>query len=160
MEKEKIVTEAEIAAFYPILTEIWREVFTPIIGKEQVDHMLEHYQSPADIAREIKAGVHYYVLKMEDKAAGYIAYEIRPDYLYLSKIYIAEKYRGKGYMREIFAWFDQLSRKLKLKQHLRVNQGNARAISVYQHMGFRLVKEEITDIGNGFQMVDYVYEKG
>lgn len=159
MEKEKIKTQAEIANFYPVLTAIWREVFDPIIGSDQVEYMLANYQSKEIIAREIAQGVNYYMLKLNHEVIGYIAYEIRQEDLYLSKIYISSKYRGQGYMREIFAYFDDLSKQLHLKQHLRVNQGNKRAISVYKHMGFQMAGEQITDIGSGYQMVDYVFEK-
>jgi len=32
-----------------LIKEIWPEVFTPIIGSDQVAYMLAHYQSPAAI---------------------------------------------------------------------------------------------------------------
>ena len=64
MEKEKIKTQAEIANFYPVLTAIWREVFDPIIGSDQVEYMLANYQSKEIIAREIAQGVNYYMLKL------------------------------------------------------------------------------------------------
>lgn len=62
-------------------------------------------------------------------------------------------------MREIFDFFDELGEKYGLKQRLWVNQGNTQAIRVYQHLGFQLLKEKITNIGEGYQMVDYVFEK-
>ncbi|WP_038023462.1 GNAT family N-acetyltransferase, partial [Tetragenococcus muriaticus] len=118
------------------------------------------YQSKEIIMQEIDSGVNYYALLLEGKYVGYIAYEVRSEYLYLSKIYIAADYRNQGLMREIFAWFDELAENYQLKQHLRVNQGNTQAIRVYQHLGFHLIEEKITDIGSGYQMVDYVFEKG
>ncbi|MCF1617260.1 GNAT family N-acetyltransferase [Tetragenococcus koreensis] len=159
MERQKITSKDQLDDFYPVLVKIWHEVFTPIIGSNQVEYMLEHYQSKELIMQEIDAGVNYYTLVLDNQYVGYTAYEVTPDYLYLSKIYIARQYRNKGLMREIFAWFDELSEKYGVKQHLLVNQGNTQAISVYQHLGFVLLKEEITDIGDGYQMVDYVFEK-
>lgn len=159
LEKQKITTKEQLDNFYPVLEKIWQEVFTPIIGSNQVDYMLEHYQSTEIIMQEIKTGVSYYALVLDNEYIGYIAYEITLDYLYLSKIYITNEYRGQGLMREIFTWFDELAKTHKLKQHLRVNQGNTRAIKVYQHLGFELLKEVVSDIGQGYQMVDYVFEK-
>lgn len=159
MEKKKITTKDQLDDFYPVLVKIWREVFTPIIGSNQVEYMLANYQSKELIMQEIEAGVHYYALVLDDEYIGYIAYEVRSDDLYLSKIYIVAEYRNQGLMRDVFAWFDELAANHGLKQHLRVNQGNTQAIRVYQHLGFSLIKEEITDIGTGYQMVDYVFEK-
>ena len=42
---------------------------------------------------------------------------------------------------------------------LRVNQGNHQAIEVYKHEGFEITEELISDIGQGFQMVDYKMKK-
>ena len=30
--------------------------------------------------------------------------------------------------------------------------------NLYEHLGFRKVREQVTDIGNGFVMDDYVFE--
>ncbi|MCF1628152.1 GNAT family N-acetyltransferase [Tetragenococcus koreensis] len=159
MERQKITSKDQLDNFYPVLVKIWHEVFTPIIGSNQVEYMLEHYQSKELIMQEIDADVNYYALVLDNQYVGYTAYKVTPDYLYLSKIYITSEYRNKGLMREVFAWFDELSEKYGVKQHLRVNQGNTQAISVYQYLGFVLLTEEITDIGDGYQMVDYVFEK-
>lgn len=159
METQKITTKEQLDDFYPVLEEIWREVFTPVVGSTQVEYMLANYQSKELIMQEIEAGVHYYALILDNQYIGYIAYQLRSDYLYLSKIYIAANYRNQGLMRDVFNWFDELAEKYQLKQHLRVNQGNTQAIRVYQHLGFHLVEEKITDIGSGYKMVDYVFEK-
>lgn len=159
MEKIKITTKEQLDDFYPVLVKIWNEVFTPIIGSNQVEYMLENYQSKDLIMQEISAGVNYYALLINGVYVGYIAYKVREDYLYLSKIYIISEYRNQGFMREIFDFFDELGEKYGLKQRLWVNQGNTQAIRVYQHLGFQLLKEKITNIGEGYQMVDYVFEK-
>lgn len=158
LERRK-VTEADIKTIHPIITEIWQEVYTPIIGSSQVAYMLETYQGPENIRQEMQQGTQYYLLFLENTCVGYTAYEVKPDYLYLSKIYIYQAYRGQGLMREVFDWYDQLSQELKLKQRLRVNQKNSQAIAVYQHRGFKLIKEDIADIGQGFLMIDYFFEK-
>ena len=40
---------------------------------------------------------------------------------------------------------------------LNVNRFN-NAVQFYQHLGFRIVKEENIDIGNGYLMEDYVMD--
>ena len=42
---------------------------------------------------------------------------------------------------------------------LNVNKYNEKAIAFYNKNGFEIVKEEVIDIGNGFVMDDYEFEK-
>lgn len=61
---------------------------------------------------------------------------------------------------EVFRWYEQLAKETEAQEiFLRVNQGNQQAIAVYQHQGFVIEEELITDIGEGFQMVDYKMKK-
>lgn len=155
-----VQTLDEISDLFPIVEEIWREVFTPMIGSEQVDYMLIHYQSIPVIEKEIAAGVHYFGLRWQGELVGYTAYELKDDrILYISKLYIKQAYRGKGLMAEIFKWYDDLAQTWQRKQQLRVNQANQNALAVYQHRGFTIVKEQRVAIGEGFVMTDYVLEK-
>ena len=36
---------------------------------------------------------------------------------------------------------------------------NNHAIEVYKHKGFVVIRKQVADIGNGFVMDDYVFEK-
>ena len=80
-----------------LIKEIWPEVFTPIIGSDQVAYMLAHYQSPAAIQNEVQQGAVYLLLMEGDQAVGYTAYEETPQQIYLSKLYLHQSTRGKGY---------------------------------------------------------------
>lgn len=127
--KQEVKTVAEVEELFIVLERIWREVFTPIIGANQVEYMMENYQSPQNIMQEIEDGAHYFLLVLDGKPIGYTAYEINEEI-------------GKG-----------------KKLHLNVNQGNKLAISVYEHRGFERVGERYVDIGEGYIMDDYIYEK-
>ena len=159
LTKKELKTETDIANFYPTLVDIWQEVFTPIIGQDQVAYMLRVYQSKENIFQEIKEGARYFGLFLGEECVGYTAYEQKETYLYISKLYIKSSLRGKGYMREIFKAYDSLSATLGLKQRLRVNQHNTQAISVYEHLGFKKIETDVADIGNGYVMDDFIYEK-
>lgn len=160
LTKKAVTTSAEIAAFHPLVVAIWQEVFTPIIGEEQVAYMLATYQSPATILTEIQQGVNYFTLYQGTKLVGYTAYEEEEDSLYLSKLYLLAELRGQGYSSALFDWYEALAKATgKGQLRLRVNQGNQRSIAVYQHRGFQLVCEDYADIGAGFVMNDYIFEK-
>lgn len=157
VEKRPVKTSAEIEALFPVVEKIWQEVFTPIIGAQQVAYMMAHYQSIAAITAEINAGAHYFLLVKDGQAVGYTAYEETPEQIYLSKIYLSADSRGQGLSTDVFDWYEELACGKKL--HLNVNQGNERAIAVYEHRGFKRVGERYVEIGEGYIMNDYIYEK-
>jgi ribosomal protein S18 acetylase RimI-like enzyme len=41
---------------------------------------------------------------------------------------------------------------------LTCNRNNTESLAVYEHLGFKKVREEVADIGNGFVMDDYIME--
>jgi diamine N-acetyltransferase len=52
----------EIEKVASLAREIWTEHYTPIIGQEQVEYMLENFQSAGAIKEQIQTGVLYYLL--------------------------------------------------------------------------------------------------
>ncbi len=144
--------------------EIWTEHFTAIIGKPQVDYMLEKFQSAEAILRQIEdEGFLYYLLKEND--GEYIGYTgIVPDKnkreLFLSKLYIRCDKRRQGYAKKAMQFIEDFARQMGLdKITLTVNKNNAIAIEAYRKMGFESAGSIVTDIGGGFVMDDYKMEK-
>lgn len=160
LTKKAVETAAEIKALHPLIEEIWGEVFTPIIGEEQVDYMLHTYQSEANIQQEIADGAKYFLLLDKETPVGYTAYELQADALYISKLYLKSDLRGKGYSSSVFAWFEEVAKAQGLsKLYLRVNKENTRAMQVYEHKGFEITQTKVSDIGHGFVMDDFIYTK-
>ena len=94
----------------------------------------------------------------EGKLAGYLS--IKPDEaakeVFLSKIYIEKSFRKKGIAKEFINMLKDLYRKPQFNNiWLTVNKYNKGSIAAYQKMGFEIVDEMVTDIGNGFVMDDY-----
>lgn len=52
-----------------------------------------------------------------------------------------------------------LLRKQRKERSFASESGNHQAIEVYKHEGFEITEELISDIGQGFQMVDYKMKK-
>lgn len=157
IEKIPVNTQEEIQQLFDVVQVIWQEVFTPIIGSEQVAYMLENYQSIDNIQTEIDKGANYFLLFFDGEAVGYTAYEESDSQIYISKLYLTSKLRGKGLTSAIFNWYEQIGRGKTL--HLNVNQNNKLAIQVYEHRGFIRVGERNVDIGEGYFMTDFIYEK-
>ncbi len=62
MNIERVLTETQIETVARLACEIWNQHFIPIIGKAQVDYMLEKFQSKRAISEQIENGYSYYLL--------------------------------------------------------------------------------------------------
>ncbi len=140
-----------------LASRIWPQHYTPLIGEAQVDYMLDKFQSLPAICRQIEQGYHYFLIRDTDQAPlGYFAFILKPEELFLSKIYLLAQHRGKGYGRKTLLWIESQARKMRKKRIvLTVNKNNSSSIKFYEHCGFVNAGARIQDIGNGFIMDDY-----
>lgn len=75
---------------------IWHEHYVPIIGKAQVEYMLDTFQSETAILKQIHdEGLEYFILTFNKIPAGYIAFKKEDKHLFLSKLYVLEAFRGQ-----------------------------------------------------------------
>ncbi len=142
--------------------EIWTEHYTPIIGREQVEYMLEKFQSAKAIMDQIKEGMLYYLIELDSAPIGYVAVlpKEKERELFLSKIYVRSADRGKGYGRKAMQFAESLAMDRGLnKIALTVNKQNLESINAYEKLGFRNIGSLVQDIGSGFIMDDYRLEK-
>ena len=138
--------------------EIWNEHYVPIIGQEQVDYMVEKYQSVPAISHQIEEeGYTYYLVYAGEEAVGYLGVQTREQDLFLSKYYMHSSQRGKGYGKEALEFIRQYAREHQLQGiSLTVNKYNSNSIAAYEKMGFLNLGPTVADIGNGFIMDDYI----
>ncbi|MDR1144299.1 MAG: GNAT family N-acetyltransferase [Spirochaetaceae bacterium] len=160
MEFREVKDAGEIELLLGLIQEIWPEVFTPLIGKEQVDYMLVHYQGKDAIAKDIEQGIRYFLVEHDGGHIGYFAYSLEDDRLFISKIYLKKSCRGLGLSSKIFRYFEDLARNnQKEKMFLHVNRNNRKAVEVYLHRGFEIVKTVDEPLGEKFFLNDYWMEK-
>lgn len=151
--------EADLTAIANLADIIWREHYTPIIGPEQVEYMLDKFQSASAMSQQISEGVSYYTLWLDDLLVGYLSFYSKGEVLFLSKIYVLSQLRGQGIGQQAMEFIKEqaLSHGLERIQ-LTVNKYNTGSITAYERMGFKKVDEVVMDIGGGFVMDDYVME--
>src|SRR5699024_804454 len=90
---------------------------------------------------------------------GYLSYQLLPDQLFLSKLYLKQTERGQGTGRLLIEQLKDIAAKNKKEQLvLTVNKYNTNTIAAYKKFGFELVKEQVADIGGGYVMDDYVLQ--
>ena len=136
---------------------IWREHYTPIIGKAQVAYMLEHFQSGDAIARQVADGMVYFLIQEGSTPVGYLAIQKRGQELFLSKVYLLREYRGLGIGKKAMDFIVEKAREFQCDRiALTVNKNNDLSIKAYEKMGFENKGALVTDIGEGFVMDDYL----
>ncbi len=160
MNIERVSTETQIETVARLAFEIWNQHFTPIIGKAQVDYMVEKFQSKGAISEQIDNGYSYYLVKADGDYIGYTGICPREDELFLSKLYLRASQRGKGHGRQVVEFLEDLARGKGLARiTLTVNKNNTDTIKAYEKFGFANLGVLVQDIGNGFVMDDYKMEK-
>ena len=162
MDGLRVIPVSNIELVYSlsaVADEIWHDHFVPIIGEAQVDYMLEKFLSPDALVEQINNGYQYYLFSYEYTFAGFAGVHKENGSLFLSKLYVHKDFRGKGIASYMFQQFVEMCKKNSLdKIWLTCNRHNANTLKVYKHWGFETVREEATDIGNGFVMDDYIME--
>jgi ribosomal protein S18 acetylase RimI-like enzyme len=110
-------------------------------------------------AQIAEQGYRYFAVKIDGEAIGYYGVCKKEDgSLFLSKLYLRSDMRGKGLASLMFKEVKRIARECGSETiWLTVNKGNTHAISVYKKFGMRLIREECTDIGEGYVMDDYVF---
>lgn len=138
--------------------EIWHEHYDSLIGPDQVNYMLEHFQSVPAITDQLSHGTTYLLAYGDEEPAGYCAFKPEDEKMFLSKIYVRSAFRKRGIAS---ALFDQVQKASGGKTciYLTVNKHNSGSIAVYKKLGFSVADEVVTDIGSGYVMDDFIMEK-
>ncbi len=151
---EKVSDIKELAS---LASSIWHEYWTCLLSPEQIDYMVENFQSEKAIKEQIEnENYTYYFIKSDNENAGYFGISDKRDFLFLSKIYIRKEFRHKGIGTKAFDKIKEMA--LGKPIRLTVNKHNTNSINAYKKWGFKTIDAVVTDIGSGFVMDDYIME--
>jgi len=158
MQIKEVFSPPEVIAVQKLAYEIWNEYYPPIIGKEQVDYMLESFQTARAILQQIQEGYLYFLLVKNGINIGYMSVQKQDTSLFMSKLYILQDARKQGHAKQALLFLKEFARKEGLKNiFLTVNRNNEAAIRSYEGLSFKKTGSLIQDIGNGFTMDDFRY---
>ena len=154
------VTNMELVySVYAVADAIWTQHYTPILGEAQVEYMVEKFLSPEAVTEQINSGYEYFLFSYDYTFAGFAGIHEKDGQLFLSKLYVDEEFRGIGIGKYMFQKFIEICKMRNLsKIWLTCNRNNTNSLAFYEHLGFLKVREEVTDIGNGFVMDDFILE--
>ncbi len=161
VEIRTISSKEEAEQVAALAKEVWTEHYESIIGLDQVNYMIEKFQSGPCIYRDLsEKGYIYYVAEEGDRMVGYCAVHPEEGKTFLSKIYVLKSHRRQGIARR---FVELVCGKAKERGdafvYLTVNKENVGSIAAYEAMDFYKEKSICTDIGGGYVMDDYVMQR-
>lgn len=155
----EVVGEADVRRVAKVAKIVWREANVAFCTPEQVEYMIERFQSEAAIKGQLIQGYRYFVVEEQGEILAYFGVQPQGDRLFLSKCYILAENRGRGIFSLALDFMSGLCREQDLRViYLTVNRNNSHACEVYLHKGFKVIEEAVADIGCGFVMDDYIME--
>ncbi|TQV86626.1 GNAT family N-acetyltransferase [Aliikangiella coralliicola] len=155
MVEIKLATTDDASLLEKVARPIWQEHYEPIIGLEQVEYMLDKFQSREVITEQIEQGFEYFIVSHDKAPVGYMSVEKREKSLFISKFYLNSSVRGKGIGKVMLNKVHQLAKEKECNQlELTVNKYNP-AYQIYLKLGFENRESIQIDIGSGFIMDDY-----
>ncbi len=158
---KEVLAAFEISAVERLARAIWTEHFSPIIGRHQVEYMLEKFQSAAAIQGYLAEGYKYYLVDFDGTSVGYIGLlaKTHKGELFLSKFYLLSDYRGKGLGRQMMENVKVLAQQNGLKKILlNTNKKNNDTIRFYEKFGFVKLRSDVIELGSGYVADDWLME--
>ncbi len=159
MKIREVCGEADIRRMTKVAEVVWREANVAFCSPEQVEYMIEMFQSYEAVSGQLVHGYRYFLVEENGEILAYFGVQPQGERLFLSKFYILKEYRGKGIFSMGLEFMAELCRGQQLDTiYLTVNRNNTHACEVYLHNGFKIAEEAVADIGCGFVMDDYIME--
>lgn len=161
MVEFKKALEKDIPLIRELAKKSWDSAYANILSKAQIEYMLTAMYSHEEISNHLKnSNYQYYLILNENVPAGFIGFEFHyeKDTTKLHRIYLLEEFKGKGLGKKSLGFLkEKVIETSDQRIILNVNKDNP-AKKTYESQGFKVFKEEVFDIGNGFVMDDYLME--
>jgi GNAT superfamily N-acetyltransferase len=146
----------DIPLISALARKIWMQYYPAIISLQQIDYMLGKMYSAESLKEQMESkGDLFILVYFEDRPEGFISVNERSQgEFFLSKFYVNQEMARKGIGAEAFS---QLVRMLTpVSFSLTVNRRNYKSINFYFKLGFVIREIADFDIGEGYEMNDFV----
>lgn len=155
------VNQTNIHLVAPLAKDIWNDTYTDLLSEDQITYMLDMMYSLDKLEEGIVNGEIWEVVKVDNVPSGYLHYKLDEDNtVFLSKIYLKSNDKTKGVGQFMMNHVIEFAKEKQAKAiRLTVNKENARAIRFYEKNGFKNIESKTFDIGNGYVMDDYIFQK-
>ena len=131
-------TDKQIQEISNLASVIWHEHFTPIIGIQQVEYMLEKFQSFHALKEQMETGYEYFQIFDNTEFCGYCGIHQEETTLFLSKLYLKKRgAKPTPLYKNDPVFKNSLSKTRSLFLWLTCNKYNTNTLAVYHHLGLR-----------------------
>lgn len=158
-----VATEKQMEEIEKLAHEIWHDCYKDVFSAEQIDYMLNRFHSVKALKSQLSEQIIYYMLLLNNELIGYLSFKNQGDHIFLSQLYLKEKYRRQGVGRRILVMFDNLIGSAEFnsikKIKLHVNRKSYGALHAFEHMKFKRVNAIDKEIGSGYFDKVYVMER-
>lgn len=159
MTIREIFSDADVRRMVKVAETVWREANVVFCTPEQVEYMIERFQSFEAVQGQLLQGYRYFVFEEEGDIVAYFGVQPQGERLFLSKFYILKEYRGQGIFSAGLDVMKKLCQESEMNAiYLTVNRNNGHAYEVYLKKNFKVIEEAVVDIGCGFVMDDYIMQ--
>jgi GNAT superfamily N-acetyltransferase len=150
-----LAKETDLGIISNMAREIWDVHYVSMIGQEQVDYMLGKFYNHQSLLEQMHKGHGFYLVEQDGKQIGFLSVSSanNSDY-FLHKLYIYSDQSNAGSGTETLDRLIELVNPKSLT--LTVNRQNFKSINFYFKNGFKITSVENFDIGNGYEMNDFV----
>ena len=153
----RLANAKDIPLIRSIAEDVWPPTYAPILTKPQISYMMEMMYSKSALEDQMNTGHRFIIVYSDEIPMGFASYsQIEPGVYKLHKIYVSIKNQGTGAGNFLLNYIIKDLRDVKASALLLNVNRNNKAKGFYEKKGFRTVKTEDIDIGNGFYMNDYV----
>lgn len=149
----------------PIIQEIayatWPTTYEHILSKQQIEYMLDMMYSTSSLENQMTQNISFFLAELNGKAVGFASTGREPmeGMFKLHKLYVLPDIQTKGIGSALLEQVVHFAKKNSGEQLvLQVNRNN-NAVDFYKKKDFVVLYEADFDIGNGYQMNDYVMGK-
>lgn len=150
----------DIRLIHDMAEVVFRKTYADILSPEQMEYMMEWMYSPENLRNQMSEGHTFYIASSGGKAEGYAS--VQPDgalddgtpLFHLQKLYVMPDCQHSGVGLTLFRHVVS-SCPVPCRIELNVNRGNP-AVSFYEHIGMRKLREGDFPIGSGYFMNDYI----
>ncbi len=155
----KVGTET-ISSIQQLAEITWKVAYSSIISPSQMKYMLDLFYSESSLQKQMQEGQQFIAASENEQTVGFASYSPKstrePNVYRLHKIYIDPNQQGKGIGKLLIDFIiADIKPNNATNLELNVNRHN-KALHFYEKLGFKIIKEEDIDIGEGYFMNDYV----
>lgn len=153
----------DISSIQRIASAAWMITYKNILSSEQYEYMTDMMYSDASLTDQIKSNQIFLIIQdSSQQDAGFVSFDINykdTTKTKIHKLYVSPLVQGKDIGKHLINAVANEALKIN-NTHITLNMNRYNSsYGFYTKMGFEIVGEEDINIGNGYLMEDYIFEK-